>query len=240
MGTQRARCSSHITGILMTFRVAAKNELDPYFAIFLFNDVTSGNEIDQAWSSLLLSLSLLAACTDGLVALLAGRARCVYAKPQKGFTSRLAKIPHRGGCGNLDSTVPSGWLRWKLFEDYVESDTCIATQCDDISLSRQRWFYEGKPVGPTGRLLRDGLYGNGVGNAPHSPFVLAQIELIWGGWTIQESQVHKGRTHGSSVPGTFSGEGKCLASSSKRLDTERRSKGCRQLSRGTIPRIVGK
>ena len=163
----------------MAFRIAAKNELGPYFAIFWFDDVLRSNEIDQAWSSPFLSLSLLAACTNGFVASIAGRAIYVDAKLQKGFTSRLGIIPHRGGSGDLDSIAPSVWLPWKSLEDYVECDMCVATQRDDVSARLQRWLYEGNPVGHTGTLLREGLYGSRVGNARHIPFDLAQMELSW-------------------------------------------------------------
>ena len=163
----------------MAFRIAAKNEIGPYFAIFWFEDVLQGIEIDQAWSSLFLSLSLLTACADCFVASVARRAIHMDAKLQKGSTSRLGIILHRGGSGDLNSIVPSVWLPWKSLEGYVESDVCLATQRDDVSARLRRWFYEGNPVGHTGTLLREGLYGSRVGNARHIPFDLAQIELNW-------------------------------------------------------------
>ena len=139
----------------MTFRIAAKDELDPYFAIFLFNDVLRSTEIDEPWSSPSLSLSLRAVCTDGFEALLAGRAKYVDAKLQKGFNNCSGRISHRGGCRNLDSTVPSRWLPWKFVEDYIKRDVCLATQCDNVSLQRLSWLYEDNPLGHTATLLRE-------------------------------------------------------------------------------------
>ncbi len=154
----------------MTFRIAAEDELDPCFAIFLFNELIRSKEVDEAWSSLFLSLSLLAACTDSFVASIADRTSYVDAKLQRGSTARRSKIPHRGSCRNLDSTVSSRWLPWKLFEEYIESDMGLATQCDDL---HWRWLHEGKPVGHPGTLLREGLYESRAGNAPEAPFVMA-------------------------------------------------------------------
>jgi len=139
----------------MTFRIAAKDELDPYSAIFLFNDVLRSTEIDETWSSLSLSLSLPAVCTDGFEAPLAGRAIYVDAKLQRGFTNRIGKVLHRGGCRNLDSTASSRWLPWKFVEDYIQRDVCLATQCDDVFLRLWSWLYEGNPVGHTAMLLRE-------------------------------------------------------------------------------------
>ena len=139
----------------MTFRIAAKDEIDPYFAIFLFNNVLHSIEIDEAWISLLFSLSLLAVCADGVVASLAGRAIYVDTKLQNGFTNRSGIIPHRGGSRNLDSTAPSRWLPWESIEDYIERDMCLATHCDDVFPHQWKWLYEGNPVGHTGRLLRE-------------------------------------------------------------------------------------
>jgi len=139
----------------MTFRIAAKDELDPYSAIFLFNDVLRSTEVDEAWSSLSLSLSLPAVCTDGLEASLAGRANYVDAKLQRGFTIRIGIIPHRGGRRNLDPTAPSRWLPWKFVEDYIKSDVCLATQCDNVFLHRLSWLYEDNPLGHTATLLRE-------------------------------------------------------------------------------------
>jgi len=167
---QNGGSSSRIAAILIAFRVAAKGELDPYFSIFLFNDVMHSTEIDEAWSCVLVSLSLLAACTNGFVASLARSPRYVDAKLQKGFASRIGEISHRGCCRNLDSTVSSRWLLWKSFEEYIENDMGLATQCDDL---HWRWLHEGKPVGHTGTLLREGLYESRAGNAPQAPFVLA-------------------------------------------------------------------
>ena len=138
----------------MAFRIAAEHELDPCFAIFLFNELVRSKEVDEAWSSLLLSLSLLAARTDSFVASIADHTSYVDAKLQRESTARLGKIPHRGGCRNLDSTVSSRWLPWKSFEEYIESDMGIATQCDDL---HWKWLHEREPVGHTGTLLREGL-----------------------------------------------------------------------------------
>jgi len=140
----------------MTFRIAANDELDPYFATNWFNDVLRSTEIDEAWSSLSLSLSLLAGCTDGFEASLASRAIYADAKVQMGFTNRIGKFIHdRGGCRNLDSTAPPRWLPWKFFEDYIKSDVCLATQCDNVFLRQWSWLYEGNPVGHTAKLLRE-------------------------------------------------------------------------------------
>ena len=168
---QNGASSSRITTILMAFRVAAKGELDPYFSIFLFNDVTCRIEIDEGRSCVLVSLSLLAACTNGFVASLARRPRYVDAKLQEGFASSIGNIPHRGCCRNLDSPAPSRRLPWKSLEDNVESDMRVATHCDDVFARRWRWLHEGNPVRHTGTLLRVKLYGSRVGNAPHIPFV---------------------------------------------------------------------
>jgi len=132
--------SSRITAILMAFRVAAKGELNPYFSIFLFNDVTYSIEIDEAWSCVLVSLSLLAACTNGFVASLARRPRYVDAKLQKGFASRIGNIPHRCGCRNLDSIAPSRWLPWKSLEVNVESDVRIAVEMASRGQSSQAYW----------------------------------------------------------------------------------------------------
>ena len=169
-GCRTGRSSSQIATILMAFRIAAEDELDPCSAIFLFNELVRSKEVDEAWSSLLLSLSLLAACTDSLVASIAGRTRYVDAKFQRESTARLGKIPHRGGFRNLDSTVSSRWLTWKSFEEYIENDMGVATQCD---VFHWRWLHEGKPVGHTRALLREGLYESRAGNAPQVPFILA-------------------------------------------------------------------
>jgi len=140
----------------MTFRIAAKDELDPYSAIFLFNDVLRSTEIDKAWSSLSLSLSLPAVCTDSFEAPLVGRAIYVDAKLQRGFTNRIGIIPHRGGCRNLDSTAPSRWLPWKSVEDDIKSDVCLATQCDNVFPHQWSWLYEVNPPGDAATLLREG------------------------------------------------------------------------------------
>jgi len=139
----------------MTFRIAAKDELDPYSAIFLFNDVLRSTEIDEAWSSLPLSLSPHTVCTDGFEASLAGRANYVDAKLQRGFTIRIGIIPHRGGRRNLDSTVPTRWLAWKSVEENIKSDVYIATQCDNVFLHHCSWLYEGNPLGHTATPLRE-------------------------------------------------------------------------------------
>ena len=118
----------------MTFRIAAKDELDPYSAIFLFNDIMWSTEIDEAWSSLFISLSPPAVCTDGFEASLAGCAIYVDAKLQRGFTNLIGIILHRGGCRNLDSTAPSRWLPWKSVENNIKGDACLATRCDDVFL----------------------------------------------------------------------------------------------------------
>ena len=154
----------------MAFRIAAKDELDPCFSIFLFNELIWSKEVDEAWSSLLLSLSLLAVCTDSVVASIAGRTSYVDTKLQRGSTARLGKVPHRGSRRNFNSTVSSKWLPWKSFEEYVESDMGLATQCDDL---HWRWLHERKPVGHTGTLLREGLYESRAWNAPQVLFVLA-------------------------------------------------------------------
>ena len=143
----------------MAFWVAAKLELDSYFSIFLFNDVMHSTEIDEAWSGVLVSPSLLAACTNGFVASLARRPRYVDAKLQKGSSSCIGKVPHRGCYRNLDSAAPSRWLHWKSLEDNVENDMRVATHCDDVFTCRWRWPHEGDPVGHTGTLLREGLHG---------------------------------------------------------------------------------
>jgi hypothetical protein len=67
----------------MTLWIAAKTELDAYYAVLRFNDFALGMEIDQARSSPPLSLSLLAACAYGFVALLGARAVQVNAKVQE-------------------------------------------------------------------------------------------------------------------------------------------------------------
>lgn len=139
----------------MTFWIAAKDEIDPYFAIFLFNNVMHGKEIDEAWISLLFSFSLLAALADAVVASLAGGAIYVDTKLQNGFTNRSGIIPNRGGSRNLDSTASSRWLPWEPIEDYIERDMCLATHYHDVFPHRWKWLYEGNPVGHTGRLLRE-------------------------------------------------------------------------------------
>ena len=81
----------------MTFRVAAKPELDADFTILDFNDSTLGMEIDQAGSSLLLSLSLLTACAYGFVASLGRSTIQTDTKIQKSVTSRISIVLHRAG-----------------------------------------------------------------------------------------------------------------------------------------------
>ena len=56
----------------MIFRVAAKHKHDGDLAIFWLNNFTLGMEVDQARNFLVLSLSLLALCTYGLVVSLRG------------------------------------------------------------------------------------------------------------------------------------------------------------------------
>jgi hypothetical protein len=90
----------------MILRVAAKHELNAYFAIDWFNDVALGMEIDQARSSLLLSFSTLAACTHSFITLLGGPTVYTDTKLQKILPSRLGIIPHRGSWKNLDPTAP--------------------------------------------------------------------------------------------------------------------------------------
>ena len=130
MGAQRAGSSLQIATLLMAFRIATKDELDWYFS---FNDVLHSSKIDKVCSSLLPCLSLLAACIDGFVALLASCTRYVDVKFQNGVTSRIDNITHRGGWRNLDSTAPSRSLPWKSLKGCVENDTALATQCDDVS-----------------------------------------------------------------------------------------------------------
>lgn len=56
----------------MIFRITAKRKPDADLAIFWFNDIVPGMEIDQAGSSLPFSFSFLAALTYSFVALVGG------------------------------------------------------------------------------------------------------------------------------------------------------------------------
>ena len=79
----------------MTFRVAAKTEVDAYFPILWFNNVSLSMEVEQAKRPLCLFLSLLAVFTSSFIMSPSGRTIYADAQLQKGFTRRVGAVLHR-------------------------------------------------------------------------------------------------------------------------------------------------
>ncbi len=86
----------------MAFRIATKTELDPYFSILWQDYISLCMEVDQAGDSLLLSLSLLAVCTDFFVESFSCCAIQADAKRQQVFTCRIRIVLHGASGWNLD------------------------------------------------------------------------------------------------------------------------------------------
>ena len=91
---------------LMTFRVAAEPELDPYFSVLLFNNIVLSFIIDQAWGSPPFAHSILTVVTNKLIEFLGRSAVKANTKLKTGFTCRIGNILHGGSRRNFDSVAP--------------------------------------------------------------------------------------------------------------------------------------
>ena len=138
----------------MTFRVAAKSELNARFSIFQLNDIALGMEVNQTGSSPLLPLSPLAVRADVFIAAISRCAIYADVKLQKGFTGRIGKVLHRAGCWNLDPATPCRWPHRESLERYIESNVYLAAECNNVFRGFRQWLYESNPVGDTVRRFR--------------------------------------------------------------------------------------
>ena len=125
----------------MAFRVAAKPELDAHLSILWFNHLVLSFEIDQAWGSPPLPLSLLAAFTNELIGFHSGSAKEANTKLKKGFTGRIGKILDGSRCRDLDSIALFERPHRKMREYYFESEVGITTECNDVLPRRWKWLY---------------------------------------------------------------------------------------------------
>jgi hypothetical protein len=89
----------------MTFRIATKTEIDPYFPTLWLDYITLCIEVNQARGSLLPSLSLLAVGANIFVQPFSRCPIYMGAKHQKVFTRRIRIIFHGASGRNLDTTA---------------------------------------------------------------------------------------------------------------------------------------
>ena len=160
----------------MTFRVAAKREVDTYFSILWFNHVVLGLKINQARGSPPLSFPLLAAFTRDLIASVGGSTVEVDTKFQESFAGRIGIILHGSSRRDLDAIPPFGWFPWKVVEYYLESEVAVTPECNDTLPRWWKRLYQRDPGGRTRSLLSGRLYQSRAENAPRDPQVLACVE----------------------------------------------------------------